>query len=66
MHMYANVIKIYHVGQEFCTFLLAGNGSRDGPMDLHSDYSADKRVMQPSLSSNHNLYINYLKSTSKK
>ena len=53
MHMYANVIKIYNVGQELCTFSLTSNGSRDGPMDLHSDYNADPRVMQPSLLSKH-------------
>ena len=53
MHMHANVIKIYHVGQELCTFSLAGNGSWDGTMDLHSDKSADPRVMQPSLLSKH-------------
>ena len=46
MHMYANVIKIYHVIQEFLTFLRAANRLTDGRTDSHSDYSADPRVVQ--------------------
>ena len=48
MHMYANVIKIYHVIQEFLTFLRAANRRTDGRTHIVI-YSADPRVVQISI-----------------
>ena len=43
-----NVIKIYHVVQELCTFSLTANGRTDRRMDSHSDYSGDPMAVQSS------------------
>ena len=44
-----NLIKIFHMVQEVCSFLLTDHRRMDRRINSHSNYSADPRVVKSTL-----------------